>query len=183
MAVGSIVVRATRPEPKWHESDSGPGCSPRQIAAIIGSLNRIYAKIDSCDLFDLTALKASLKRSHTSDCVWQCADLGSEREAVTSFGRQITLHPDTFKYSKPRFDAVVFHEMIHRSGGTELDAEAFENHCFRGAGATAPTRDDFPQFKKTGSRFVDWNESTGAVTTKSGQPMRVSKPAFIDPGP
>jgi hypothetical protein len=183
MAVDSIVVLATRPEPKWHQSDRGPGCSPAQIKAIRASLTRIYGRIDRCDLFDLVALKANLKRSHTKDCVWHCTDLGPGRPAVTSFHRQITIHPDTFKYKETTFDAVVFHEMIHRCGGTELDAEAFENHCFRGAGATAPTPDDFPKFKKYGSKFVDWNESTGEVRTKEGQPMKVIKAAFIDRTP
>lgn len=182
MVVTSIVVRMERPEPKWHQSSPAAGCTPAQIKAIVASLNRIYAKIDHCSLFGLADLKKSLQRSHTKDCVWHRLDLGPGRDAIT-FAKQITVNAASFDYTSARFDAVLFHEMIHRWGGTELDAEAFENHCFYGAGATAPTPTDFPLFRKAGSRFVDWNESTGEVRTKEGQPMHVGKAAFIDRTP
>ena len=81
------------------------------------------------------------------------------------------------------FDAIVFHEIIHSCGGTELDSEAFENHCYRNCGATAPTSDDFPKFRDDGGRWVNWNGSSGAVTTKDGQALNVNNSGFVDPSP
>jgi hypothetical protein len=184
MAVGSIFVRTTCVQRAWHGGceRAVPVCSQAQVDAIINSLNRTYTKIDNCDLRGLTDLKNCLKRSHTSDVVWNCAGLGANVVGQTS-GNEITITPTAFASTQARLDAIIFHEMIHRCGGTELDAEAFENHCFRNAGATAPTSDDFPKFRDDGGRFVNWNGSTGAVTTKDGQAMNVNNAAFVDPNP
>lgn len=184
MAVGSIFVRTTCVQQAWHGGceRSAIVCSQVQVDAIINSLNRIYAKIDACDLRGLTDLKNCLKRSHTSDVVWRCASLGGSVVGQTS-GNEITISPTAFASTQNRLDAIIFHEMIHRCGGTELDSEAFENHCYRNAGATAPSSDDFPKFRDDGGRFVNWNGSTGAVTTKDGQNLNVNNAAFVDPNP
>lgn len=70
-----------------------------------------------------------------------------------------------------RLTAVLFHEMVHGAGGTELDAEALENHFFAGAGATAPTggtnaNDDFPLFRSDGGSWIIWDEGTCELFVK-----------------
>jgi hypothetical protein len=184
MAVGSIWVRTRCVQQAWHGGceRSEPVCSQAQIDAIINALNRIYTKIDNCDLSGLTDLKNCLKRSHTSDVVWNCQGLGPDIVGQTS-GNQITITPAAFASTQNRLDAIIFHEMVHRCGGTELDSEAFENHCYRNGGATAPTSDDFPKFRDDGGHFVNWNGSTGAVTTKDGQNLNVNNSSFVDPNP
>lgn len=183
MAVSSIWVRTTCVQTAWHGGceRSVATCSQAQVNAICAALDRIYAQVDSCDLSGLSDLKACLKRSD-SEVVWRCASLGDSIVAQNS-GNEITLTPSAFGSTTPRFDAIVFHEMVHRCGGTELDAEAFENHCYRNAGATAPTSDDFPKFRSDGGRWINWNGSTGAVTTKDGQTLNVNNASFVDPSP
>lgn len=65
--------------------------------------------------------------------------------------------------SQERSCAVTFHEMVHAAGGTELDAEALENHFFSGAGATFPLSEDFDLFRSDGGEFVEWVEDTGEL--------------------
>ncbi|HSB69438.1 MAG TPA: hypothetical protein VLT62_08915 [Candidatus Methylomirabilis sp.] len=54
--------------------------------------------------------------------------------------------------SDPRLAAVLLHEMVHAACGLELDAEAFENALFEGAGATPPDDDgkddDWDKFRR-----------------------------------
>lgn len=57
-----------------------------------------------------------------------------------------------------RLTAVLFHEMIHAGGGTELDAEALENHFFAGAGASAPSGSDWSKFRSDRGNFILWDE-------------------------
>lgn len=181
--VASIRVRTTCVETGWHGgcTRSAPTCSQAQVDAIGGALDRIYAKVDRCDLRGLADLKAAIKRAHL-DVVWKCGTLGDSIVGQTS-GNEITLTPSAFASTQARFDAIVFHEIIHSCGGTELDSEAFENHCYRGAGATAPTSDDFPKFRDEGGRWVNWNGATGAVSTKDGQALNVNSSSFVDPNP
>jgi hypothetical protein len=182
VAVESIRVRTRCLERAWHGGceRSEPTCSQAQVNAIIASLNRIYDKVDGCDLSGLSDLKRCLKRAHL-DVVWKCGGLPSGIAGRTS-GNEISISTSVLSGTQSRRDAVIFHEMVHACGGTELDAEAFENHCYSGAGATTPTSDDFPKFRDDGGRFVNWNPSTGAVTTKDGnQSMNVS--GFQDPDP
>lgn len=181
MPVTSIRVRTTCVQTAWHGGceRSVPTCNQTQVNQIAAALDRIYAKVDNCDLSGLTDLKNCIKRSHL-DTVWRCATL-SGNTVAQNFGDEITLTPSAFGSTQNRFDAIVFHEIIHRCGGTELDSEAFENHCYNGSGATAPTSDDFPKFRNEGGRFVNWNGSTGAVTTKDGQGMNVNNAGFVDP--
>ncbi len=180
--VNSIWVRTRCVETAWHGgcSRSELTCNQSQVNMIIGALNRIYAKVDSCNLKNLNDLKTSVKRAHL-DVVWKC-DSRTDLYGLSS-GDEITITALTFGSSTARFDAVVLHEVIHRYGGTELDSEAFENHCYRNNGATAPTSDDFPKFRDDGGHWINWDGSTGAVTTKDGQTLNVNNSAFIDPNP
>lgn len=181
--VDSIRVRTRCVETGWHGGceRSEPTCNQSQVNDICAALDRIFAKVDSCDLRGLTDLKNCIKRADR-DIVWKCGTLGDSIVGQTS-GNEITLTPTAFGSTQNRFDAIVFHELVHACGGTELDSEALENHCFRAGGATAPTSDDFPKFRNEGGRFVNWNGSTGAVTTKDGQALNVNNSAFVDPSP
>lgn len=181
--VDSIRVRTQCVETNWHGGceRSVLTCSQSQVNAIIGALNRINTKVDSCDLRGLNDLKNCIRQADRN-VVWKCGTLGDSIVGQTS-GDEITLTPSAFGSTQCRFDAIVFHEIVHSCGGTELDSEALENHCFRGCGATAPTSDDFPKFRDDGGRFVNWNGSTGAVTTKDGQSLNVNNSAFVDPNP
>jgi len=179
----TIRIRTRCVETAWHGGcvSSVRTCSQAQIDAIFVALDGICAKIDSCDLRGLNDLKDCL-RNTSENVVWKCGTLGDSIVAQTS-GNEITLTPSAFGSTTSRFEAIVFHEMVHACGGTELDSEAFENHCYRGAGATAPTSDDFPKFRDDGGRWVNWNGSTGSVTTKDGQTLNVNTAAFVDPSP
>jgi hypothetical protein len=137
--------------------------------------------VANCNINGIDDLKDCI-RAASDNVVWKCASLGDSIVAQSS-GNEITLTPSAFSSTSARFEAIVFHEIVHSCGGTELDSEAFENHCYRNNGATAPTSDDFPKFRDEGGRWVNWNGSTGAVTTKGGQALNVNNAAFVDPNP
>ncbi len=181
--VAFIRVRTRCVEEGWHGGceRSVPTCSNAQISQIFTALDAINAKVDSCSLTGLTSLKNCIRNAF-ANVVWKCGTLGDSIVGQTS-GNEITLTPSAFGSSAARFEAIVFHEIIHSCGGTELDAEAFENHCYRFAGATPPTSDDFPKFRDDGGNFVNWNGSTGSVTTTSGQALNVNASDFVDPSP
>jgi hypothetical protein len=183
MAVPFIIVRTRCVEESWDGSceRSVATCNSTQTGQIFTALNNIQAKVDSCDLSGLTSLKNCVSNAF-ANVVWKCGTLGDSIVGQTS-GNEITLTPTAFGSSAARFEAIVFHEIIHACGGTELDAEAFENHCYSGAGATAPTASDFPKFRDDGGNFVNWNGATGAVTTNNGQAMNVTNANFVDPSP
>lgn len=179
----SIRVRTRCVEEAWHGGceRSERTCSASEISAIFTALDGICDKLAGCDLTGLEDLKSCIRRA-SENVVWKCASLGDSIVGQTS-GNEITLAPTAFSSTAARFEAIVFHEIVHACGGTELDSEAFENHCYRGAGATAPTSDDFPKFRDDGGRWVDWDGGTGRVTTKDGQVLNVNAAAFVDPSP
>lgn len=181
--VDFIRVRTRCVETGWHGGceRSVPICSNSQISMIFTALDAINAKVDSCTLTGLSGLKTCIKNAF-ANVVWNCGTLGDSIVAQTS-GNEITLTPSAFASSTARFEAIVFHEIVHSCGGTELDSEAFENHCYRGAGATPPTSDDFPKFRDDGGNFVTWNGSTGVVTTNAGQNLNINTSDFVDPSP
>lgn len=181
--VTSIRVRTNCVDRNWHGGCDREvaTCSQAQVNQIIGALNRIVTLVDNCNLTGLNDLKTCI-RNADRNVVWKCGTLGDSIVGQTS-GNEITLTPSAFGSTQSRFDAIVFHEIVHSCGGTELDSEGFENHCFRGGGATAPTSDDFPKFRNDGGRWLNWNGTTGAVTTKDGQTLNVNNAAFVDPSP
>jgi hypothetical protein len=179
-----IRVRTRCVETGWHGGceRSEPTCAvPGQTDQIFDALNNINEKVDNCDIEGLNDLKDCVKNAF-DNIVWKCGSLGDSIVGQTS-GNEITLTPTAFGSTPERFEAIVFHEIIHACGGTELDSEAFENHCYQGSGATPPTASDFPKFRDDGGNFVNWNGTTGAVTTKDGQPLNVDTSDFVDPDP
>lgn len=86
----------------------------------------------------------------------------------------IYLQPRTFdiweKTGKPRLTAVLFHELVHVAGGSELDAEVFENLLFmKGEGACPPTVADWKEFETNEGKglWLSLSLDTGIVTDKS----------------
>lgn len=72
-------------------------------------------------------------------------------------------------------DVTVFHELIHSCGGAEVDAWAFENHCYAGHGTFTPGSTTVQGFVgettdiggglRAGT-FVVWERSTGRAWVK-----------------
>jgi hypothetical protein len=72
-------------------------------------------------------------------------------------------------------DVTVFHELIHSCGGREVDAWAFENHCYSGHGTFTPSSGTVSGFVgettdiggglRAGT-FVVWERSTGRAWVK-----------------
>ncbi len=181
--VDFIRVRTRCVETGWHGGcdRSEPVCSDSQIGMIFTALDAINARVDGCTLTGLAGLKDCIRNAFDT-VVWTCGNLGDSIVAQSS-GNEITLTPSAFGSTAARFEAIVFHEIVHHCGGTELDSEALENHCYRGAGATPPTSDDFPKFRDDGGNFVTWNGSTGVVQTTAGQALNVNTADFVDPSP
>jgi hypothetical protein len=180
MCVPSIRVRTRCVSTAWHGGceRSELTCSDTEISQIFTALCAINRKVESCGLSGLGGLKECLLNSFNT-VVWKCASLGPGVVAQSS-GNEITLTPGAFSSTSARFEAIVFHELIHHCGGTELDSEAFENHCYAGAGATFPTSGDWPKFRDDGGNFVNWNRTSGTLTTTAGD---VLSPSFPDPDP
>ncbi len=183
MAVPFILVRNRCLETGWDGGceRSELTCSSSQTSAIFTALNAIQTKVAGCSLTGLSDLKDCLTNAFSS-VVWKCDTLGDSIVAQSS-GNEITLTPSAFGSTTARFEAIVFHELVHHCGGTELDSEALENHCYRSAGATPPTSDDFPKFRDDGGNFVTWNGATGALTTTNGQALNTTASDFVDPSP
>jgi hypothetical protein len=181
MCVETIRVRTTCTSRAWHGDceQSVRTCSQAQINQIGAALCAINRKVDSCSLRGLNSLKDCIKNAF-STVVWRCGAASVPNAVAQSSGNEITLTPAAFASPAARFEAIVFHEIIHHCGGTELDSEAFENHCYAAAGATAPTSNDWAKFRDDGGNFVNWNGATGTVTTTSGDTLSVS---FVDPSP
>lgn len=175
-----IWVRDRCVEEAWHGGCERyeHTCIQSQVNAICTAVDRMYNKIDTClNLPGLTDLRNCIKRAH-DNVVFKCASLSSGAIAQCS-GNEITLTPAAFSSTTSRFEVIVFHEIIHACGGTELDSEGFQNHCYRGSGATAPSSGDFPKFCDDGGRWLNWDGSTGTVTTKAGQELNINKPDFV----
>ena len=186
MCVATIRVRQTCVQTAWHGGceQFQNTCSQQQVNQIGAALCAINAKVNACSLSGLQNLKDCIRNAF-NDVNWTCGTLSGNAVAQTNAigGNEITLTPAAFSSTVSRFEAIVFHELIHHCGGTELDAEAFENHCYASGGRTAPTSSDFPDFRNDGGNFVTWNPTTGQVTTTAGDVLNVNNAAFVDPSP
>lgn len=180
MCVPSIRVRTTCVSTAWHGGceQSELTCDQSELDQIFDALCSIMNTVENCDLSGLGNLKECLLNSFNT-VVWKCDTLG-DSVVAQSQGNEITLTPSAFGSSTARFEAIVFHELIHHCGGTELDAEAFENHCYAGNGATFPTSGDWPKFRDDGGNFVEWDRTSGTLTTTAGDTLT---PSFPDPNP
>lgn len=88
------------------------------------------------------------------------------------------------KFDSPRVGAILFHELVHECGGSELDSEALEHACLA-TGSRPPTNGDYPKFcnddqfgtnaNERMGRYVIWNAATGEVWVREnvgGNPTR-----------
>lgn len=162
---------------RWEET-----CNKLRRDQILAGLDDVDTKFSACDLKAkvIEDMKIAL-RNRTQTVAFHCKSC--DRLGYYE-GGLITICNLTFSKGQNTVNAVVFHEMIHAIGGTELDAEAFENHCYRGEGATAPLGDDFEKFKAFRGNFVNWDRETGRVTLRNtGQELNVNPDDFIEPPP
>jgi hypothetical protein len=180
MCVPTIRVRTTCVSRAWHGGceRSELTCSSTEINQIFTALCAINRRVDGCSLSGLTGLKDCIRNAFNT-VVWKCATLDPGTVAQSS-GNEITLTPGAFGSTAARFEAIVFHELVHHCGGTELDSEALENHCYAGNGATFPTSDDWQKFRDDGGNFVNWDRTSGRLTTTAGDTL---SPSFPDPNP
>lgn len=74
-------------------------------------------------------------------------------------GNLMLICPNTLAGTQARLNAVVLHELVHVTGGSELDSEAIEWAAFAGAGATLPTAGDRTDF----SNDPLWNGNPNEV--------------------
>lgn len=157
-------------------------CDTNQRRVINAALTDICNKLNNCTLRGISKLISTLNSKKKSVC-FNCEGCSYDAYINHLGGDRITVCNRSFSsYTQNRMNAIIFHELVHAAGGTELDAEAFENHCYRGQGATAPTSDDFSKFRREGGTWVNWDRKTGNVTLKSnGQELNVNKADFVDP--
>jgi hypothetical protein len=139
-----------------------PTCNQSEQTLINTALNTIRTTVDNWGLSGTANLVQSLRDmldcSLEIDCnAPECAGLAGRTPARGEHRVQLC---GALTGTQQRLTAVLFHEMIHAAGGTELDAEAFESHFFAGSGATAPTSSDWPLFQSDEGTFVLWDQGT-----------------------
>lgn len=151
----------------WNGGGSDvPNCSLSQRTAINAALADIQTKLNSWGLPCLTGLRDSIQDMLNCSLEVDC-DNDCDLNGYTYRGSgKITICPPTFADTQARINAVVFHEIVHAAGGTELDAEALENHFYTGNGATSPSSSDWDSFHDDGGEYVIWDEDSGDLFEK-----------------
>ncbi len=150
-----------------------PNCNAAQRDIINAVLATIQRTVDSWNLPCLRRVRDRLQDRLNCSLVVDCGS-GDNCDGLDGFtdsrgSANVTMCPNALASTRARLTAVLFHEMVHSVGGTELDSEALENHFFGGNGATFPTSDDFPAFDSDGGEFVIWDKATGNVFEKCEQ--------------
>lgn len=143
-----------------------PNCNANQIAMIQTSLNAIQNIVNNWGLPCLEGVRTSLQDRLNCSLLIDCNPGGCEGlDGFTDSqgSPNVALCNNALNGTQQRLTAVLFHEMVHSVGGTELDAEALENHFLGGNGATFPTSGDFPDFSSNGGEFTIWDSATGNV--------------------
>ncbi|MCY1047592.1 hypothetical protein OV208_40210 [Corallococcus sp. bb12-1] len=141
-----------------------PNCNTAQQAVLNTAMLRIARVLGGWNLPCLIAVRDRLQDRLNCSLVIDCPGCTNLDGFTDSIGSaNVSLCNTALGGTQARATAVLFHEMVHSVGGTELDAEALENHFFGGNGATFPTSDDFPKFRGEGGAFVIWDEATGNV--------------------
>ena len=145
-----------------------PNCSAGQQRLINAALAVVQTIVNSWSLGCLTSVRDRLQDRLNCSLEIDCDPSGCPGLDGFSTGSYVALC-NTLGKTSQRIAAVLFHEMVHSVGGTELDAEALENHFFFGNGATPPFGDDFPKFHSEGGEFVIWDTTTGSIFEKCEQ--------------
>lgn len=107
---------------------------------------------------------------------------GGETKSYTYGPNQVYLCEKglTLSYrGKPRLGSILLHELVHTCGGTELDAETYENALFGGDGATPPDAHDYRRFAEDDFRglWVQMDPPSGDVTDTHGRLVITFRPA------
>lgn len=147
-----------------------PNCSLAEQGMVIAALNTIQALLNNWSLPCVVSLRDRLQDRVNCSLLLDCGR-GSNCDGLAGVtdsrgSPNVTLCGTTLDGTQQRLTAVLFHEMVHSAGGTELDSEAMENHFFGGNGATFPTSGDFPQFDSDGGEYVIWDKASGNVFEK-----------------
>lgn len=141
-------------------------CSEKHQGIINRCLASIQTSLNAWDLPCLTDVRDQLQFYVDGGLEITCMDCDDNIQGFTPGNEDdvIVICRNTLdNESEQRNCIVIFHEMIHAAGGTELDSEALENHFFTGAGATMPDNGDFVKFRANGGEFVEWVEATGEL--------------------
>jgi hypothetical protein len=147
-----------------------PNCSVAQQNALNAALRSIQGVLANWNLPCIAHVRDRLQDRLNCSLLLNC-ESGSDCDGLNGWtdsrgSPNITICPATFSSTQQRIVAVLFHELVHSVGGTELDSEALENHFFARGGATFPTSDDFPKFDSEGGEFVIWDKPSGNVFEK-----------------
>jgi hypothetical protein len=140
-------------------------CSQQHEQIIRACLQTIQGVLNDWDLPCLTDVRDQMQYYLDDGLDISCEDC--PEDGVTREDDAIIMCRNSLdNNSQDRTCAVIFHEMVHAAGGTELDAEALETHFFdgrNGNGATYPTDGDFDLFRSDGGEFVEWDAATGEI--------------------
>lgn len=176
-----------------------PTCNLQQRTDILAALAAIQRLLNAWSLPCLNNVRDRLQDRINCSLEINCSS-GSDCSGLAGYtdsrgSPKVTLCGGTTGGTMAGLTAVLFHEMVHSVGGTELDAEALENHFLGSAGATFPTEpDDFDKFRDEGGEYVTWDAATGNVfekcveggswnsapTVTQGRQLSVS---FVEPSP
>ena len=142
-----------------------PNCNAAQRAMITTALATIQRILNSWSLRCLEGVRQRIQDRLNCSLEMDCnpSDCNGADAFTASRGSSYVALCNALTGTQQRVTAVLFHELVHSVGGTELDSEALENHFFSGNGATMPTSGDFPKFRDEGGEFVIWDRTTGAV--------------------
>ena len=193
------VFRTTTQGGSWNGGGTEvPTCNVSQQARLNTALGTIQRVLSRWDLPCITNVRDRLQDRINCSLRLNCSS-GSDCSGLLGYtdsrGSPNVTMCSIDGRTNAQVTATLFHEMVHSVGGSELDAEALENHFFSGSGATFPTDpDDFDDFRSNGGDFVIWDQSTGQVfercteggswnsspTVTRGRALSVN---FVDPTP
>lgn len=144
-----------------------PTCTAQQQARINTALASIEGILRGWDLPCLNNVRDRLQDRINCSLRINCStgsDCNGRFGYTDSLGSPNVTICNADGFTQQQLTAVLFHEMIHSVDGTELDAEALENHFLTRSGATFPSEpDDFDSFRSDGGNFVIWDSGTGEV--------------------
>lgn len=175
-------------------------CQPDERLALESALNRIrtVVKGDTLSTLGLDVLRRKLQERLNGKRRFsvRCRDCRNRSGLVSLKDREkgeIELCRAAFSLGLGRITAALFRELVRICGGSTLDVEALQHHCFPGAGPL-PSADAFELFRKRpvvrglhAGYLVLWNPETGELFVRQGSGSRAESgqrlsPTFWPPG-
>jgi hypothetical protein len=162
------LFRTTTQGGSWNGGGTQvPTCSTAQQTRINTALATIQGILNRWDLPCITNVRDRLQDRINCSLRINCStgnDCSGLLGYTDSLGSPNVTLCNPAGRTLQQLTATLFHEMVHSVDGTELDAEALENHFFTGSGATFPTEPgDFDSFRSDEGNFVIWDSGTGQV--------------------